>query len=84
MDADRLTRTLDRLGDAIQRLDRAVDDRLAREAVPAGHTDDAERLALETALAEAREGERQARQQAGELAARLDSAIDRLRLVLED
>lgn len=87
MSGSRLAEALDRLDRAILSLDRAVDLTLHRSAeqasAPADH-EAGDRQALETALEEAREGERRARAEAAEVGARLDQAIDRLRLVLEE
>ncbi|WP_114394357.1 DUF4164 family protein [Oleisolibacter albus] len=85
---DRLQSSLDRLDEAIGRLDQAIRLRLERateagtEAARASF--DEEKRRLERELAEARDGERKAREAADAVAARLDRAIERLRSVLED
>ncbi len=83
---DRLTSALERLDTAIGRLDAAIERRLDR--IAAAEAGDAlslaERQELERALADAREGERRAREATAAVSARLDGAIGRLKAVLDE
>lgn len=83
---DRLTSALERLERAIGQLDTVVAHRLDRigSAEGAGTLNAVERMELERALADAREGERRARETTAAVSARLDGAIGRLKAVLEE
>lgn len=87
MALDRMKTALDRLDEALGRLDRAVDGHLERQAASAHATLDMhafELQSMEAMVAQARDGEREARAKLAELSGRLDGAIDRLRVVLEE
>lgn len=84
---DRLKAALERLDTAVGRLDGALGqrlERLAAEGAAASTLSAAERMELERALADAREGERRARETTSALSIRLDGAIGRLKAVLDD
>lgn len=85
---DRLKTALDRLDRAIGRLDQSIAFRLERAALVGdgdGRALSEEEVAeINRALATALEGERRANETVEAVAGRLDGAIDRLRIVLEE
>jgi len=76
---DSLKAALERLDETLDALERAVEERLAREAAGAE-----ERQQLALALDQSRASEARTRQAAQTVSQRLDGAIERLQTVLED
>ncbi|HZH27964.1 MAG TPA: DUF4164 family protein [Azospirillaceae bacterium] len=76
---DSLKAALERLDETLDVLERAVEERLAREAAGAE-----ERQQLALALDQSRASEARTRQAAQTVSQRLDGAIERLQTVLED